>query len=150
MSNENSNLRVGSAGAGLFVGSTEILGGGGVNNIFKLHESLTSNEFQVFIIANASSLSINLSVLYNTTDNYEISVQPGSVAIISTMNSSGIEVKNTSGRVLKASRLAYLYDSDVSEMYKEKNANFSIPDNGYIISNAEYEFDVLNFAYIRD
>lgn len=27
MSNENSNLRVGSAGAGLFVGSTEILGG---------------------------------------------------------------------------------------------------------------------------
>lgn len=28
MSNENSNLRVGSAGAGLFVGSTEILGGG--------------------------------------------------------------------------------------------------------------------------
>lgn len=33
MSNENSNLRVGSAGAGLFVGSTEILGGG-VNNIF--------------------------------------------------------------------------------------------------------------------
>jgi hypothetical protein len=35
MSNENSNLRVGSAGAGLFVGSTEILGGG-VDNIFKL------------------------------------------------------------------------------------------------------------------
>lgn len=32
MSNENSNLRVGSAGAGLFVGSTEIMGGG-VNNI---------------------------------------------------------------------------------------------------------------------
>lgn len=29
MSNENSNLRVGSAGAGLFVGSTEILSGGG-------------------------------------------------------------------------------------------------------------------------
>ena len=28
MSNENSNLRVGSAGAGLFVGSTEILGSG--------------------------------------------------------------------------------------------------------------------------
>lgn len=29
MSNENSNLRVGSAGAGLFVGNSEILGGGG-------------------------------------------------------------------------------------------------------------------------
>lgn len=28
MSNENSNLRVGSAGAGLFVGGTEITGGG--------------------------------------------------------------------------------------------------------------------------
>ena len=34
MSNENSNLRVGSAGAGLFVGSTEILGGG-VANLLK-------------------------------------------------------------------------------------------------------------------
>ena len=34
MSNENSNLRVGSAGAGLFVGSTEILGGG-VENLLK-------------------------------------------------------------------------------------------------------------------
>lgn len=35
MSNENSNLRVGSAGAGLFVGSTEIMGGGlGWNALF--------------------------------------------------------------------------------------------------------------------
>ena len=112
MSNENSNLRVGSAGA--------------------------------------SSLPINLFVSYSMADDYEISIQPGSVAIISAMNSSGIEVKNTSGRALNASRLAYLYDFDVSEIYKEKNANFSIPDNGYIISNAEYEFDVLNFTYIRD
>ena len=71
MSNENSNLRVGSAGAGLFVGSTEILGGG-VDNIFKLHESLTSNEFQAFIIANASSLPINLFVSYSMADDYEI------------------------------------------------------------------------------
>lgn len=149
MSNENSNLRVGSAGAGLFVGSTEILGGG-VDNIFKLHESPTSNEFQAFIIVNASSLPINLFVSYSIADNYEISIQPGSVAIISAMNSSSIEVKNTSGRALNASRLAYLYDFDVSEIYKEKNANFSIPDNGYIISNVEYEFDVLNFTYIRD
>lgn len=92
MSNENSNLRVGSAGAGLFVGSTEILGGG-VDNIFKLHESPTSNEFQAFIIVNASSLPINLFVSYSIADNYEISIQPGSVAIISAMNSSSIEVK---------------------------------------------------------
>ena len=35
MSNENSNLRVGSAGAGLFVGGTEILGGGGIANLLK-------------------------------------------------------------------------------------------------------------------
>lgn len=34
MSNENSNLRVGSAGAGLFVGSTEIMAGG-VENLLK-------------------------------------------------------------------------------------------------------------------
>lgn len=149
MSNENSNLRVGSAGAGLFVGSTEILGGR-VDNIFKLHESPTSNEFQAFIIVNASSLPINLFVSYSIADNYEISIQPGSVAIISTMNSSSIGVKNTSGRALNASRLAYLHDFDVYELHKEKDANFSIPDNEYIISNGDYELDVLNFTYIRD
>lgn len=149
MAYENNNVRAGANGAGVYIGNTEIMGGG-VDNIFKLHESLASNEFQAFIIANASSLPINLFVSYSIADDYEISIQPGSVAIISAMNSSGIEVKNTSGRALNASRLAYLYDFDVSEIYKEKNANFSIPDNGYIISNAEYEFDVLNFTYIRD
>lgn len=34
MSNENSNLRVGSAGAGLFVGSSQIMAGG-VANLLK-------------------------------------------------------------------------------------------------------------------
>lgn len=149
MAYENNNVRAGANGAGVYIGSTEILGGG-VDNIFKLHESPTSNEFQAFIIVNASSLPINLFVSYSIADDYEISIQPGSVAIISAMNSSSIEVKNTSGRALNASRLAYLYDFDASEIYKEKNANLSIPDNGYIISNVEYEFDVLNFTYIRD
>ena len=149
MSYENNNVKAGANGVGVYVGSTEIMGGG-VDNIFKLHESPTSNEFQAFIIVNASSLPINLFVSYSIADDYEISIQPGSVAIISTMNSSSIEVKNTSGRALNAFRLAYLYDFDASEIYKEKNANFSIPDNGYIISNAEYELDVLNFTYIRD
>lgn len=149
MSNENSNLRVGSAGAGLFVGSTEILGGG-VDNIFKLHESLTSNEFQAFIIANASSLPINLFVSYSMADDYEISIQPGSVAIISTTNSSDIEVKNTSGRALNASNLTYLHDIDVDESHRYKDTNFFIPDNKHIISNAGYERDALNFTYIRD
>lgn len=149
MSNENSNLRVGSAGCGLFVGSTEILGGG-VDNIFKLHESLTSNGFQAFIIVNASSLPINLFVSYSIAADYEISIQPGSVAIISTMETSSIVVKNASGRALNASKLAYLHDFDASEIYKEKNANFSIPDNGYIISNVESEFDILNFTCFRD
>lgn len=36
MSNENSNLRVGSAGAGLFVGGTEILGGGAIMPILAM------------------------------------------------------------------------------------------------------------------
>lgn len=31
--NENNNLRIGASGAGLFVGSTEILGGGACNSI---------------------------------------------------------------------------------------------------------------------
>lgn len=44
MSNENSNLRVGSAGAGLFVGSTEILGGG-VANLLK--EITIASDFEI-------------------------------------------------------------------------------------------------------
>lgn len=57
MSKENSNLRVGSAGAGLFVGSTEILGGG-VANLLKEITIASDFEDQVYasriLIANFS------------------------------------------------------------------------------------------------
>lgn len=57
MSNENSNLRVGSAGAGLFVGSTEILGGG-VANLLKEITIASDYEDQAYasriLIANFS------------------------------------------------------------------------------------------------
>jgi hypothetical protein len=63
MSKENSNLRVGSAGAGLFVGSTEILGGG-VANLLKeitIAPDFDANNTTSTLIANLSSKELTLT-----------------------------------------------------------------------------------------
>ena len=57
MSNENSNLRVGSAGAGLFVGNKQILGGVALEvqpNFYDLHGAKV-------IIVNSKSAPIELA-----------------------------------------------------------------------------------------
>lgn len=69
MSNENSNLRVGSAGAGLFVGGTEIMAGG-VENLLK--EITIAPEFNASnttstLIANLSSKELTLTRNGNVT-----------------------------------------------------------------------------------
>lgn len=65
MSNENSNLRVGSAGAGLFVGSTEITGG--VENLlneisiapdFSENEDIISNKIMIANLSNSEGIKI--------------------------------------------------------------------------------------------
>lgn len=63
MSNENSNLRVGSAGAGLFVGSSQIMAGG-VANLLK--EITIAPDFNAFnttsvLVANLSSKELTLT-----------------------------------------------------------------------------------------
>lgn len=72
MSNENSNLRVGSAGAGLFVGSTEILGGG-VANLLK--EITIASDFEDQ--TNASRI-----LIANFSDNDRITLKRGRVLTI--------------------------------------------------------------------
>ncbi|WP_018667552.1 hypothetical protein [Bacteroides gallinarum] len=63
MSNENSNLRVGSAGAGLFVGSSQIMAGG-VANLLK--EITIAPDFNAYnttsvLVANLSSKELTLT-----------------------------------------------------------------------------------------
>lgn len=63
MSNENSNLRVGSAGAGLFVGGTEILGGGVANLLKEIAIAPDFNAFNTtsILVANLSSKELTLT-----------------------------------------------------------------------------------------
>lgn len=63
MSNENSNLRVGSAGAGLFVGGTEIMAGG-VENLLKeitIAPDFNAINITSILIANLSSKELTLT-----------------------------------------------------------------------------------------
>ena len=63
MSNENSNLRVGSAGAGLFVGGTEIMAGG-VENLLKeitIAPDFNAVNITSILIANLSSKELTLT-----------------------------------------------------------------------------------------
>lgn len=63
MSNENSNLRVGSAGAGLFVGGTEIMAGG-VENLLKeiaVPPDFDASNVTSTLIANLSSKELTLT-----------------------------------------------------------------------------------------
>lgn len=73
MSNENSNLRVGSAGAGLFVGSTEILGG--VSNIIDNNYTAPCK----VVIINASDKTLNAYFKFTNDDDIPFSLEPNGV-----------------------------------------------------------------------
>lgn len=63
MSNENSNLRVGSAGAGLFVGSSQIMAGGVANLLKEITIAPDFNAVNItsILIANLSSKELTLT-----------------------------------------------------------------------------------------
>lgn len=73
MSNENSNLRVGSAGAGLFVGSTEILGG--VSNIIDNNYTAPCK----VVIINTSDKTLNAYFKFTNDDDIPFSLEPNGV-----------------------------------------------------------------------
>lgn len=63
MSNENSNLRVGSAGTGLFVGSSQIMAGG-VANLLKeitIAPDFNASNTTSVLVANLSSKELTLT-----------------------------------------------------------------------------------------
>lgn len=86
MSNENSNLRVGSAGAGLFVGSTEILGSS-VNNILKYQDDFKSTG----IVFNLTDKPVSINYVIDDTEDVYTSLLPGeAIMLVASSDNSNI------------------------------------------------------------
>lgn len=135
MSNENSNLRVGSAGAGLFVGSTEILGGI-ANNISVKKEDCIS------VLINSSSNNKTVE-FYGFVDGYEevletIVVPPGGI-IVKTYSSGSAD---NYWRLKEASTM-FIWES-----YKEEDSTLiNIPVIEKVLSPNE-DFNIMTYYYL--
>jgi hypothetical protein len=136
MSNENSNLRVGSAGAGLFVGSTEILGGI-TNNISVKKEDCIS------VLINSSSNNKTVE-FYGFVDGYEevletIVVPPGGI-IVKTYSSGSAD---NYWRLKEASTM-FIWES-----YKEEDSTLiNIPVIEKVLSPNE-DFNIMAYYYLN-
>ena len=136
MSNENSNLRVGSAGAGLFVGSTEILGGI-TNNISVKKEDCVS------VLINSSSNNKTVE-FYGFVDGYEevletIVVPPGGI-IVKTYSSGSAD---NYWRLKEASTM-FIWES-----YKEEDSTLiNIPVIEKVLSPNE-DFNIMTYYYLN-
>lgn len=133
MSNENSNLRVGSAGAGLFVGSTEILGGI-ANNISVKKEDCIS------VLINSSSNNKTVD-LYGYNDE-------GSEVVLETIivPPGGIIVKTySSGSADNYWRLKEASTMFIWESYKEEDSTLiNIPVVEKVLSPNE-DFNIMAY-----
>lgn len=135
MSNENSNLRVGSAGAGLFVGSTEILGG--ITNISVKKEDCIS------VLINSSSNNKTVE-FYGFVDGYEevletIVVPPGGI-IVKTYSSGSAD---NYWRLKEASTM-FIWES-----YKEEDSTLiNIPVIEKVLSPNE-DFNIMTYYYLN-
>lgn len=137
MSNENSNLRVGSAGAGLFVGSTEILGGI-ANNISVKKEDCIS------VLINSSSNN-------KTVDLYGYDNE-GSEVVLETIivPPGGIIVKTySSGSADNYWRLKEASTMFIWESYKEEDSTLiNIPVVEKVLSPNE-DFNIMAYYYLN-
>lgn len=137
MSNENSNLRVGSAGAGLFVGSTEILGGI-ANNISVKKEDCIS------VLINSSSNNKTVD-LYGYNDE-------GSEVVLETIivPPGGIIVKTySSGSADNYWRLKEASTMFIWESYKEEDSTLiNIPVVEKVLSPNE-NFNIMAYYYLN-
>lgn len=136
MSNENSNLRVGSAGAGLFVGSTEILGGI-TNNISVKKEDCIS------VLINSSSNNKTVE-FYGFVDGYEevletIVVPPGGI-IVKTYSSGSAD---NYWRLKEASTM-FIWESYMDE----DNISIDNPVAEKVLSPNE-DFNVMAYYYVN-
>lgn len=137
MSNENSNLRVGSAGAGLFVGSTEILGGIANNISVKKEDSI--------------SVLINSSSNNKTVDLYGYNDE-GSEVVLETIivPPGGIIVKTySSGSSDNYWRLKEASTMFIWESYKEEDSTLiNIPVVEKVLSPNE-DFNIMAYYYLN-
>ena len=74
MAYENNNIRAGANGAGVYVGNTEIMGGG-VNNILDTNYTLPCK----VVIINASDKTLNAYFEFTNDDDIPFSLEPNGV-----------------------------------------------------------------------
>lgn len=137
MSNENSNLRVGSAGAGLFVGSTEILAGI-ANNISVKKEDCIS------VLINSSSNNKTVGLHGYDDEGSEvvletIIVPPGGI-IVKTYSSGSAD---NYWRLKEASTM-YIWESYMDE----DNISIDNPVAEKVLSPNE-DFNVMAYYYVN-
>lgn len=137
MSNENSNLRVGSAGAGLFVGSTEILAGI-ANNISVKKEACIS------VLINSSSNNKTVDLHGYDDEGSEvvletIIVPPGGI-IVKTYSSGSAD---NYWRLKEASTM-YIWESYMDE----DNISIDNPVAEKVLSPNE-DFNVMAYYYVN-
>ena len=138
MSNENSNLRVGSAGAGLFVGSTEILAGIANNNISVKKEDCIS------VLINSSSNNKTVDLHGYDDEGSEvvletIIVPPGGI-IVKTYSSGSAD---NNWRLKEASTM-YIWESYMDE----DNISIDNPVAEKVLSPNE-DFNIMAYYYVN-
>lgn len=137
MSNENSNLRVGSAGAGLFVGSTEILAGIANNISVKKEDCITC-----FINGSNNNKTVDLFG-YNNEGSavvLETIIVPAGGIIVKTYNSGS---SDNYWRLKEASTM-YIWESYMDE----DNISIDNPVAEKVLSPNE-DFNVMAYYYVN-
>ena len=137
MSNENSNLRVGSAGAGLFVGSTEILAGIANNISVKKEDCITC-----FINGSNNNKTVDLFG-YNNEGSavvLETIIVPAGGIIVKTYNSGS---SDNYWRLKEASTM-YIWESYMDE----DNISIDNPVAEKVLSPNE-NFNVMAYYYVN-
>lgn len=152
MSNENSNLRVGSAGAGLFVGGTEILGGG-VANLLK--EITIAPDF----VGTHEGVSVKILIV-NLSDNEGIILYRGdSQTHIPKQhiewysvdgNKENFSLYNGGDKRVRGLELMYVGQAMITSFsdYYADNGEFIVENKGDIIGTNDLTFAIIIFNAI--
>ena len=136
--NENNNLRIGASGAGLFVGSTEIMCGG--DNVIYDYEP-NSSDFIYQLFMNCSDYTVTITVQSFTTGvpNTTLTLKPGVNILYKLKQESEIQFINSSGREVI---YEYMYSYWDDDMVIGRD-HYSISENADVIHRVNH----LNYNY---
>lgn len=138
MNNTNNNLKIGSSGVGLYVGNTEILGGG--NNVIYDYEP-NSSDFIYQLFMNCSDYTVTITVQSFTTGvpNTTLTLKSGVNILYKLKQESEIQFINSSGREVI---YEYMYSYWDDDMVIGRD-HYSISENTDVIHRVNH----LNYNY---